>query len=48
MLVDDHAILREGLRLLIDSQADRACVGEASLVLENGSVLARNNIGSEN
>jgi len=29
-LVDDHAILREGLKALIDSQADMRCVGEAS------------------
>jgi len=29
-LVDDHAILREGLKTLIDSQADMRCVGEAS------------------
>lgn len=28
-LVDDHAILREGLRLLIDAQADMNVVGEA-------------------
>jgi DNA-binding NarL/FixJ family response regulator len=30
LLVDDHAILREGLKTLIDSQADMRCVGEAS------------------
>jgi DNA-binding NarL/FixJ family response regulator len=30
LLVDDHAILREGLKTLIDSQADMHCVGEAS------------------
>lgn len=29
-LADDHAILREGLKALIDSQADMRCVGEAS------------------
>ena len=29
-LADDHAILREGLRTLIDSQIDMRCVGEAS------------------
>ena len=29
-LADDHAILREGLRRLIDSQTDMRCVGEAS------------------
>lgn len=28
-LADDHAILREGLKSLIDSQADMHCVGEA-------------------
>jgi len=32
LLADDHAILRQGLRLLIDSQADMTVVGEA----ENG------------
>lgn len=30
LLVDDHAILREGLKALIDAQADMRCVGEAS------------------
>ena len=30
LLVDDHAILREGLKALIDSQSDMRCVGEAS------------------
>lgn len=30
LLVDDHAMLREGLKALIDSQADMRCVGEAS------------------
>ena len=30
LLVDDHAILREGLKSLIDSQPDMRCVGEAS------------------
>jgi DNA-binding NarL/FixJ family response regulator len=30
LLVDDHALLREGLKTLIDSQADMHCVGEAS------------------
>jgi DNA-binding NarL/FixJ family response regulator len=30
LLVDDHAILREGLKALIDSQPDMHCIGEAS------------------
>lgn len=29
-LADDHAILREGLKSLIDSQSDMRCVGEAA------------------
>jgi len=29
LLADDHAILRAGLRLLIEAQADMTCVGEA-------------------
>jgi two-component system, NarL family, response regulator NreC len=29
-LADDHAVLREGLRMLVDSQADMECVGEAA------------------
>ncbi len=29
MLADDHAILRTGLKLFIDSQPDMVCVGEA-------------------
>ena len=28
-LADDHAIVREGLKTLIDSQADMRCIGEA-------------------
>ncbi|HWS54628.1 MAG TPA: response regulator transcription factor [Pyrinomonadaceae bacterium] len=28
-LADDHAIMRESLRLIVDSQADMECVGEA-------------------
>lgn len=29
LLVDDHAVLREGIRLLVDAQADMEVVGEA-------------------
>lgn len=29
-LADDHAVLREGLRILINSQPDMECVGEAA------------------
>ena len=29
LLVDDHAVLRAGLKLLIDAQADMQVVGEA-------------------
>jgi DNA-binding NarL/FixJ family response regulator len=28
-LADDHAVLREGLKMLVDSQPDMECVGEA-------------------
>jgi len=35
LLVDDHALLRSGLRMLIDSQADMHVIGEA----ENGQQL---------
>lgn len=34
MLVDDHAVLRAGLRMLIDSQPDMQIVGEASSTKE--------------
>jgi len=34
LLADDHAVLRAGLRLLIEAQADMTCVGEASDGLE--------------
>jgi DNA-binding NarL/FixJ family response regulator len=34
LLADDHAVLRAGLRLLIDAQADMTCVGEAGDGLE--------------
>ncbi|MDE3088808.1 MAG: response regulator transcription factor, partial [Chloroflexota bacterium] len=30
LLADDHAIVREGLRLLLNAQEDIAVVGEAS------------------
>jgi DNA-binding NarL/FixJ family response regulator len=29
-LADDHAVLREGLRLLVNSQPDMECIGEAA------------------
>lgn len=29
-LADDHAVLREGLKMLVNSQADMECVGEAA------------------
>lgn len=29
-LADDHAVLREGLRMLVDAEPDMECVGEAS------------------
>lgn len=29
-LADDHAVLREGLKMLVDAQADMECVGEAA------------------
>ena len=38
VLVDDHAILRQGLRMLIDSEADMAVVGEAKLEPERNPV----------
>jgi DNA-binding NarL/FixJ family response regulator len=34
LLADDHAVLRAGLRLLIEAQADMVCAGEASDGLE--------------
>jgi DNA-binding NarL/FixJ family response regulator len=34
VLADDHAVLRAGLRLLIDAQPDMSCVGEAGDGLE--------------
>lgn len=34
MLVDDHAVLRSGLRLLIDAQQDMRVVGEAGTLLQ--------------
>jgi two-component system response regulator NreC len=30
LIVDDHATVRDGLRLLVDSQSDMECVGEAA------------------
>ena len=40
LIVDDHAILRAGLRLLLDAQPDLAVVGEAGDAL-HGVDLAR-------
>jgi len=37
LLVEDHAIVRQGVRLLLDGQADMAVVGEAD---EGGKALA--------
>jgi len=34
LIADDHAVLRAGLKLLIDAQPDMICVGEASDGLE--------------
>ena len=34
LLVDDHTILRDGLRALLDSQSDMEIVGEAGNGLE--------------
>ncbi len=34
LLADDHAVLRTGLRLLIDAQPDMKCIGEAGDGLE--------------
>jgi DNA-binding NarL/FixJ family response regulator len=42
LLADDHAVLRQGLKLLIDSQSDMCVVGEASdgkSVLEQAKAL---------
>jgi two-component system response regulator NreC len=42
LLVDDHAVVREGLRLLINTQADMEVVGEAddgSQVLQQAKAL---------
>ncbi|MBI3177741.1 MAG: DNA-binding response regulator, partial [Chloroflexi bacterium] len=30
LLADDHAVLRSGLRLLLDAQADLKVIGEAN------------------
>lgn len=40
LLVDDHAVMRAGLRLLLDAQADMVVVGEASTG-EDGIAAAR-------
>ena len=42
LIADDHAIVRQGLKLLIDSQSDMEVVGEAAdgaAVLEQASVV---------
>ncbi len=45
LLVDDHAVVREGLRLLIDAQSDMEVVGEAcdgSMVVQQAKELQPN------
>ena len=34
LVVDDHAVVRSGLRLLIDAESDMTTVGEAGTVRE--------------
>lgn len=41
LIVDDHAMVRKGLRLLIESQHDLAVVGEAGGLLDAIDVAAR-------
>ena len=41
LLVDDHAVLRGGLRLLLDAEADIEVVGEAATAQEALRALAR-------
>lgn len=41
LLVEDHAVVREGIRLVLDSQADIRVVGEAGNGLEALSLVAR-------
>lgn len=38
LLADDHAIVRQGLRLLIDSQPEMTVIGEAA---DGDAVVAR-------
>jgi DNA-binding NarL/FixJ family response regulator len=40
-LVDDHAVLREGLRMLIDAQSDMVAVGEAMHGRDLAAAVAR-------
>lgn len=41
VVVDDHALLRSGLRLLVDAQADMKVVGEAGTLVEAMDVAAK-------
>lgn len=41
LIVDDHAVVRKGLRLMIESQHDLAVVGEAGNLAEAMQVAAR-------
>ena len=41
VLVDDHAIVRQGIRLFLDSQDDMVVVGEASNLSETIDIIAK-------
>ena len=43
MLVDDHAILRQGLRSVLERDADLVIVGEASSEAEAEAVVGATN-----
>ena len=40
-LVDDHAIVRQGIRLFLDNQDDMVVVGEASNVSETLDIISK-------
>ena len=39
MIADDHAVVRQGLRLLLEAEDDLAVVGESSDVHETSALL---------
>ena len=45
MIADDHAVVRQGLRLLLEAEDDLAVVGETSDIAQTSAVLREQHAG---